>query len=297
MKKILVTGGAGFIGSHLVEKLLEQDYEVFVVDNESAISSDKFYWFDKAKNYKFDILEKEKLEKIFQNNIDFVFHLAAETRIQPSIKEPEKCFNTNINGTINILELAKKYKTKRIIFASTSAVYGLNEPPNFEEQKMDCLNPYSASKLCGEILCNTYTKIYNLETICFRFFNVYGERMPDKGDYSPVIAIFKRQKKNNEAMTIVGSGLQVRDFIHVKDIVSGLISGMNTKNPNALGQSYNLGTQHPYSVLEIAKLLKGNYVHIPERIGNAQHAFANIDKAKRDLEWFPQIRLEDWLND
>lgn len=295
--RILVTGGAGFIGGHLVEELLSQKFEVIVVDDESATSSDTFNWFPQAKNHKFSILEKEKLESLFKNGFDYVFHLAAETKIQLSIDDPTRCFNTNIMGTLNILELSKKYNVKRVIVASSSSVYGMNPASHYEGQREDCLNPYAASKLCDEIICNTYFKIFGLETICFRFFNVYGDRMPNRGSYAPVIAIFMRQKSNNEELTITGDGLQKRDFVSVKDVVSGLICGMNTTNKKTIGKTYNIGSGKNISVLDIARMFNWKYMFIPERIGDAKETLADLTNIKNDLNWEPKINLLQWLKE
>jgi UDP-glucose 4-epimerase len=294
--RILVTGGAGFIGGHLVERLIANQHHVIVIDNESATSSDKFNWFEKAENHKCDILDRDRMDLIFSSGVDYVFHLAAETKIQLAVEQPEKCFNTNINGTAIILELAKKYKTKRVIVASSSSVYGFNEVPNHELQHPDCLNPYAASKLCDEIICNTYYKIYNLESICFRFFNVYGERMPNRGSYAPVIAVFDRQKLNNEKMTITGDGQQKRDFVYVHDVIDAMLSGMSTTNSNCIGQFYNIGSGKNISINDVAKIMKGDYVYIPERKGDAKETLADLTKIKKDLNWTPKVELADWLN-
>lgn len=293
--KILVTGGAGFIGGHLVERLLALNHEVIVVDNESATSSDKFNWFDSAENHKIDILDKEQMEKLFVSGIDYVFHLAAETKIQIAIDEPEKCFNSNLIGTINVLELCKKYNVKRVLVASSSSVYGMNPVPNHELQHPDCLNPYAASKLCDEIICNTYYKIYGLESICFRFFNVYGERMPSRGSYAPVIAVFDRQKTNNEKMTITGDGKQKRDFVYVHDLIDAMLTAMVTANKNAIGQSYNIGSGTNISINDVAKIMKGEYIYIDERKGDAKETLADLTKIKNDLSWQPKTSLVEWL--
>jgi UDP-glucose 4-epimerase len=293
--RVLVTGGAGFIGGHLVEELLRMKYEVIVVDDQSATSSEKFNWFEKAENYNFSILDKEKMDSLFEKKIDYVFHLAAETKIQLSIENPEKCFNTNIMGTINLLELCRKHSVKRVVIASSSSVYGLNSIPNIETQYPNCLNPYAASKMCDEILAQTYYNIFKLQTLCFRFFNVYGERMPEKGAYAPVIAIFNKQLRNKEAMTITGDGSQERDFIHVSDVVQGLILGMLTDNEKCFGNFYNLGSGTNLSILEIAKNMGDNYIFIPHRHGDAKSTLADISKTKLDLNWEPRVVLADWI--
>lgn len=293
--RILVTGGAGFIGGHLTQRLLKQGHKVVVVDNESATSSDKFNWFDGAENHKINILDKRSMEQLFKTGLDYVFHLAAETKIQLAVEDPEKCFDSNINGTVTLLELCKKYNVKRVIVASSSSVYGFNSTPNHEGQQPDCLNPYAASKLCDEIICNTYYKIYGLESVCFRFFNVFGERMPSRGSYAPVIAIFNRQKKNNEKMTITGDGTQKRDFIYVHDVIDAMIAGMSSTNKNVLGNYYNVGYGKNISINEIAKIMTGDYCYIPERKGDAKETLADLTKIINDLDWNPKINLADWL--
>ena len=223
--KCLVTGGAGFIGSNLVDKLLVEGNEVVVIDNESSEAHDQFYWNKNSINYKYDICDYDNCKTIFETHKpEVVFHLAAEARIQPCINNPVKAVHTNVLGTANILELSRKFNTKRVIYSSTSSSYGLkNNSPLNENMIPDCLNAYSVSKVSGEELCKMYSKLYGLETVIFRYFNVYGERQPLKGQYAPVIGIFLRQFKNNEPMTIIGDGSQRRDFTHVSDVVDANI--------------------------------------------------------------------------
>ena len=293
--KILVTGGAGFIGGHLTQNLLNLGHKVYVIDNESATSSETFNWFEKANNSKIDILDYEKVEDVFKQGIDYVFHLAAETKIEPSIQNPEKCFNVNINGTLNLLNLSRKYKIKRFIFASTSAIYGMNSAPHHELQTPDILNPYSSSKLCGETLCKTYTNIYQLETVCFRFFNVYGEKMPNKGFYAPVIAAFKKQIEDNKELNITGDGEQRRDFIYVGDIVDAMIKAAFYDNNKIIGNVYNLGCGKNYSINEVAKMFNHPFFYSEKRMGDARETLADIKKVRTDLEWNPQVDLLKWL--
>ena len=295
MSRVLITGGAGFIGGHLTEELLKQKHHVIVLDDESAVSSEKFNWLKGAENCKFSILEKDKLEELFKKNIDYVIHLAAETRIQLAIDNPEKCYNVNVMGTLNVLELSRKYNVKRVVVASTGAVYGMTDAPHREDQKIDCLNPYASSKMCDEGLCNLYSRLYNLETICFRFFNVYGERMPTTGFYAPVIGIFDRQKRNGEKMTITGDGEQRRDFIYVKDLTAGLIASLYAASENVVGKVFNLGTGKNYSINEIAQMLGGEYTYIPARVGDARETLADITHAKKALDWSPQMHLRTWI--
>lgn len=308
--KFLVTGGAGFIGSNLVDKLIDDGHEVIVIDNESSDAHDHFYWNEKAHNYKYDICDYTMCSEVFEkHNPDMVFHIAAEARIQPCIIDPLKAINTNVVGTTTILELCRKYKVKRVIYSSTSSAYGIkNTPPLSEDMPNDCLNPYSVSKTSGEELCKMYSKLYGLETIIFRYFNVYGERQALKGQYAPVIGIFLRQNKANEPMTIVGDGLQRRDFTHVSDVVDANIKAANFIAPEYIieneisyikyewGQVYNVGTGINHSILDIANMIGNNIVHIEPRVGESRFTLANISKIKSHLKWNPTINLVDWIN-
>ena len=222
MTKSLVTGGAGFIGSHIVDKLLELGHEVIVIDNESAESNEEFYWNDKAQNHKFDIRDYENTRPLYEG-VDYVFHTAAEARIQPAILNPIEAVSINCVGTVTVLQCAREAGVKKVMYSSTSSGYGFNEPPNDETQRDDCLNPYSVSKVAGEKLCSMYTSLFGLRTVTFRYFNVYGERSPVSGQYAPVIGIFLRQRGDNEPLTIVGDGEQRRDFTHVSDVVQANI--------------------------------------------------------------------------
>jgi UDP-glucose 4-epimerase len=307
--KYLVTGGAGFIGSNLVDRLIIDGHDVTVIDNESSDSHDKFYWNDKANNYKYNICDYEMCSDVFERHKpDIVFHIAAEARIQPCIIDPLKAIETNVLGTGIILQLCRKYNVKRIIYSSTSSAYGLkNTPPLTETMPNDCLNPYSVSKTSGEELCKMYSKLYGLESIIFRYFNVYGERQPLKGQYAPVIGIFLRQKKSGESLTIVGDGLQRRDFTHIEDVVNANIKAAEFKAPEYIidndikytkyewGQIYNIGTGKNYSILEIANMISDNQKFIAERPGEARITLADNSKAKKHLGWTSKILLEEWI--
>jgi len=304
----LITGGAGFIGSNLVDKLIESGHNVTVIDNESSDAHDQFYWNKKANNYKYNICDYEMCSDVFERHQpDVVFHIAAEARIQPCIIDPLKAVEANVVGTATILELSRKHKVKRVVYSSTSSAYGLkNTPPLNEDMPNDCLNPYSVTKTSGEELCKMYSKLYNLETIIFRYFNVYGERQPLKGQYAPVIGIFQRQKKNGEPMTIVGDGEQRRDFTHVSDVVNANILAAvkefdewqinGTKQTiYQFGQIYNVGTGINYSINEIANIIGGEKQFIKPRLGEARITLANNSKIKKELGWNPKINLPEWL--
>ena len=190
--KSLVTGGAGFIGSHIVDKLLDMGHDVVVIDNEYS-DNDHFNWREDAQNYKVNICDYEATRSLY-DGVDYVFHCAAEARIGPAIKNPVNAMNINALGTCTVLQCSREAGVKKVMYSSTSAAYGLNQSPNNETQLNDCLNPYSVSKVAGEELCKMYTRLYGLPTIIFRYFNVYGERAPRKGQYAPVTGIFMRQR-------------------------------------------------------------------------------------------------------
>ena len=293
MEKVIVTGGAGFIGSNLVDRLIELGYRVLVIDNEYSDAHESFYWNENAENYKYDITNYDLIEPLFKG-VKYVFHLAAEARIQPAIKNPVTSVNINVVGTCNILQAARTHGVERVIYSSTSAAYGLkNAPPLKESMPNDCLNPYSVSKVAGEELCRMYTELFGLKTITFRYFNVYGERQPTKGQYAPVIGLFLKQKESGLDMTVVGDGLQTRDYTHVSDVVSANIAA--SKCADGFGEVYNIGCGRSYSVLDLVEMIGGSYKHIPARLGESRHTQANIEKSKKVLNWNPKVQLEDWL--
>lgn len=294
--KALVTGGAGFIGSNLVDKLLEMNWEVVVIDNESAECNEQFYWNPKAKNYHMDICDYEKTRPLY-DEVDYVFHLAAESRLQPAIKNPINAVTKNAVGTCTVLQCAREANVTKVIYSSTSSAYGLNKYPNVETDSNDCLNPYSVSKVAGEELCKMYTNLYGLKTIILRYFNVYGERSPTSGQYAPVIGIFLRQFKNKESLTIVGDGLQKRDFVHVYDVVSAnILSAINDVESKYYGQVFNVGSGENISILEIANQISDDQVHLPYRDGEAKTTLANIEKIKTILNWNPSVKLLEWIS-
>lgn len=295
--KSLVTGGAGFIGSNLVDKLIEIGHEVVVIDNESAESNERFYWNDKAQNYKYDIRDYENTRPLYEG-VDYVFHLAAESRIQPAIENPINAVSLNSVGTCTVLQCSKEAGVKRVVYSSTSSGYGMNESPNVETQPDDCLNPYSVSKVNGEKLCKMYTNLYGLPTICFRYFNVYGERQPLRGQYAPVIGIFLRQKAAGENLTIVGDGNQRRDFTYVGDIVSAnILAATKEVDSESFGQLYNVGTGTNYSINQIARMFDHPTTNIAPRPGEARTSLANNQKLRKTFGWEPTIKVQDWIRE
>ena len=291
--KALITGGSGFIGGHLTDKLVTLGFDVIVIDNESADAHKKFHKNKKAEYHKLDINDYEKIEPLFAG-VDFVFHLAAESRIGPCIENPTMACKTNVIGTCNVLQASRNNNIKRLVYSSTSACYGLtNVIPMHEDLKLDNLNPYSTSKLAGEDLCNMYTKLYGLETISLRYFNVFGERMPESGQYAPVIAIFQRQIREGDVVTVVGDGLQQRDFVYVKDVVNANIIAAQSES-RFCGEAYNVGSGESTTVIEIAKLLGKPYKHIDARIGESRITKADITKIA-SMGWTPTVFVKDWL--
>jgi UDP-glucose 4-epimerase len=318
--KVIVTGGFGFIGSHIVDRLIEDGLTVIVIDNESAECHEQFYHNPKAHNYKFDICDYENIRPLFEG-VDYVFHLAAEARIQPSLINPLLTVRTNSLGTSTILQCAREARVKRVIYSSTSSAYGRKhyqpQSPSApfakqtgtgywwkgltEDMEDDCLTPYSVSKVSGEKMCKMYSELFGLDTVILRYFNVYGEREPTKGQYAPVIGLFLRQIRDNKPMTIVGDGEQRRDFTNIEDVVRANIMCMNYEG-ELKGEMFNIGTGKNYSINELADIvggmsntLEGFKVYIPERKGESRVTLANINKAREILGWFPKRDLEDYL--
>ena len=305
--KALVTGGAGFIGSNLVDHLLENGHQVVVIDNESAECNEQFYWNPAAENHKLDIKDYENTRNLYEG-IDTVFHLAAEARIQPCIINPIKAVETNVLGTATVLQCAREAGVRRVVYSSTSSAYGLkNIPPLVETMPNDCLNPYSVSKVGGEELCKMYSQMFGLETVIFRYFNVYGERSPIRGQYAPVIGVFMRQRDAGEVLTVVGDGEQRRDFIHVKDVARANLLAAKFEAPQYVdtnkivynawrwGEVFNIGSGVNHSINQIADMVGGEKTHIPPRQGEARHTLANTKKAIEHLGWSPKVCLEDWI--
>ena len=291
----LVTGGAGFIGSNLVDYLIQQGHEVICVDNESAECNDKFYWNNKACNIIGDITDYDFMKNCFKD-VDYVFHLAAESRLQPAIKNPIEAVYKNCVGTTTILQCAREAGVKRFVYSSTSSGYGFNPSPNVETQPDDCLNPYSASKVAAEKFCKMYSDLYGLETVVLRYFNVFGERSPRRGQYAPVIGIFDRQRLSGEALTIVGDGTQRRDFIYVGDVAkANLIAAEATLDKKYFGQVFNIGSGINYSVQEIADAISDNQTYIPKREGEMETTWSNIEKASEILGWKPEVDVLEWI--
>ena len=293
--KYLVTGGAGFIGSNIVSRLLEYGHQVVVIDNESSDAHHSFYWNDSAENHKLDICDYEKILPLFKG-VDTVFHCAAEARIQPAIINPLLAVKTNSYGTCSVLQASRMMSVRRVVYSSTSSAYGLlNDIPNVETQREDCLNPYSVSKVSGEKLCKMYSDLFGLETVIFRYFNVYGEHQPLRGQYAPVVGLFLEQFKDKQPLTIVPDGEQRRDFTHVSDIVSANILASTVKLEK-YGQLFNVGTGTNHSVNELAEMISDKTVFIEPRTGESRLTLADNTKLRKVMGWEPKVKLEEWVS-
>jgi UDP-glucose 4-epimerase len=295
--KILVTGGSGFIGSHLVDALVSIGHKVINIDDCSA-DNDVFYFNDKAENHKVSICNLEQLLEL-SVGCDFIFHLAAESRLQLATKNPKKAIDVNITGTLNVLECCKKNNIKGLLFSSTSSVYGSTKNlPIKETEKENCLNPYASTKYAAELLIRNYNELYGIKSCIFRYFNVFGERAPSKGQYALVTSIFMRQKKNKEPLTVVGDGTQKRDFIHVSDIVSANILAMelwNTVSEISECTPFNIGSASEISIIDLAKTISSDIIHIPNRTGDAENNMCSNDKFVKLTGWIPSVTVFDWL--
>ena len=298
MKKVLVTGGAGFIGSNLVDLLIKNGYKAVVVDNESANGHDEYYWNSDAENYQFDLSSSNNLEKLIDvsKGCHYIFHLASDVSIPYCIENPDKSYLNNVSSLCNVLEVARKLDVNRVVFSSTAAIYGLTDKICLETDSPDPLNPYSVSKLSGEHLMKMYYDLYNVQTVTLRYFNVYGPRQPKSGQYAPVMGIFLDQKRDGKELTVVGDGRQTRDFIHVSDIaLANLI--VAEKDVETYGQVYNVGTGKATSIKSIAEMISDNIVHIAPRPAEARQSLANVSKIKRVYGWEAKVNLKDWIKD
>lgn len=294
----LVTGGCGFIGSHIVDKLVSLGHEVRVIDDLSARENENFYYNDQAEYWNYDIA-KDDCGLIFKN-VDYVFHLAARSRIQPTIGSPNECFEVNVVGTQRVLEWSRLNSIKRLIYSGTSSLYGKqNTIPFAPNMPADCLNPYSMSKWMGEQVCKLYNQLYSVPSIVLRYFNVYGPREPLKGEYAPVVGLFKRQVASGQPMTIVSPGTQRRDFTYIDDVVEANICAMKSSTLDIPFGIYNVGTGKNYSMFELAEIIQSGpeISFMPERPAEVKETLADIESTMRDLSWFPNFKLEDKIND
>jgi UDP-glucose 4-epimerase len=285
-----VTGGAGFIGSNLVDKLIDEGHKVFVIDN--LLSGKKENINRKAIFYKADICHLDKISPLFKG-VDYVFHLAANPKVVFSVENPIESNQINVDGTLNVLYASYKNKVKRLIFASSAAVYGnIKKLPLKENMTPKPISPYGLHKLIGEYYCKLFSNLYNLETVCLRYFNVYGPRMDPNGPYALVIGKFLKLRKENRPLTIYGDGKQTRDFVYVDDVIKANILAMKSKKVGS-GEVINICSGRNYSINYIAKLIGGKKIYLPARKGEMKHTLGDNSLAKKLLGWKPEISLEE----
>tara|TARA_B100000989_G_scaffold278465_1_gene240288 strand:- start:1054 stop:2040 length:987 start_codon:yes stop_codon:yes gene_type:complete len=287
----LVTGGAGFIGSHLVELLLKKKLKVLVIDNLSNSNLSNIKKLIKKKKITF--IKKNILDKdidLSKFKIDYVFHLAAIGSIIPSIDDPKKYITNNFNGTLNLLDKIKKQKIKKFVYAASSSCYGLAKYPTSENNPIDNQSPYAFSKWSAEELIKHWSRIYKMPYVSIRIFNAYGPRFKTTGAYGSVIGVFLKQKLENKPLTIVGDGSQGRDYIHVLDVANAFYLAAKSKYKNEV---FNLGYGKIISIGKIVDLLRPTKtINIPYRPGEPYRSKANISKIKKKIGWKPSISFE-----
>ena len=291
--RTLVTGGAGFIGSHLSERLLAAGHEVVVVDN---FSTGRLNNLEQLKDHpslnlhRVDILNSDQLKPCFIG-VDWVFHLAGLADIVPSIEMPEKYFSTNVEGTFNVLECARTAKVRRFVYAASSSRYGIPEVyPTPETEPVQAEYPYAVTKHMGEELVLHWAKTYKLAALSLRLFNVYGPRSRTTGAYGAVFGVFLAQKIHGEPFTVVGDGCQTRDFTYVTDVADAFVSAAESE---LTGEAMNVGSGNHYSINQLVGLLGGDVVNIQKRPGEPETTFADVSKIRRLLDWQATMSFEE----
>ena len=291
MIKYIITGGAGFIGSHLVETLVKKNKKVIILDNLSTGRFDNIKKFkDKIKFIRCDISKKGKWINEFKGKC-FIFHLAALADIVPSIQNPERYFESNVKGTLNVLEACKNTKVLKFIYSASSSCYGISKKfPTKENENINPMYPYALTKKLGEDLIIHWSKVYKIPFISLRLFNVYGTRSRTSGTYGAMFGVFLAQKLSNKPFSIVGSGRQTRDFTYVTDVVEVFLKASKSKISNEI---LNVGSGHTTSIQKITKLLGGDKVYIKKRPGEPHCTYADIKKIKKKLNWKPKVKIQD----
>ena len=289
--KAVVTGGAGFIGSHLVDSLLKENIDVTVLDNFSTGRPENLdHVREKIELLEYDLGVKGNWFQHF-TGVDWVIHLAALAEIVPSIQQPEEYFRANVDGTFNVLQAAKIAGVKRFIYIASSSCYGIPDNyPTTEKAEIRLQYPYALSKWMGEELVMHWAQVYKFPALSLRFFNVYGPRSRTSGTYGAVFGVFLGQKLAGKPYTVVGDGKQTRDFTYVTDIAKAILISAKS---DRVGQIYNVGSGATVSVNRLVRLLGGEKVHIPKRPGEPDSTFADISKIQSELGWEPQVPIED----
>ena len=293
--RCIVTGGAGFIGSNLVNRLVDDGHEVIVFDDLSTGKEENIN--KKAKFFLVDISYESsfaKTVKEIMTGVDVVFHLAAKARVQPSIENPIEFNNVNVGGTLNMLKACVDCGISRFIYSSSSSVYGnVEQLPTTEGHKLNPMSPYALQKLIGEQYCKLFSELYGLETACLRYFNVYGDGMSLEGAYKLVIPIFIEQRLNGKPMTVRGDGENRRDFTYVGDVVDANVRCMDYPL-EFNGEAFNIGNGNNRSVNQLADMIGGDKINI-EPVIEPRETLADNSLAKRVLGWETTVKIEDWI--
>ena len=291
--KTIVTGGAGFIGSHLVDRLLDSGHEVTVLDNFSTGRPQNLGHLDGMPQFRIhqvDVADWEALTP-YVDSVDWVFHLAALADIVPSIEKPLTYHRSNVDGTVNMLEASRQAGVKRFIYVASSSCYGIpDQSPTPETASIRPQYPYALTKYLGEQSVLHWGKVYQLPVLSLRFFNVYGPRSRTSGVYGAVFGVFLAQKLNGQPFTVVGDGTQTRDFTFVTDVVNSLVTAAESDVTNEI---LNVGSNNTYSINRLVELLGGEVVFIPKRPGEPECTHADISKIQKLLGWQPQVSLEE----
>jgi len=293
MKRVVVTGGAGFIGSNLVDELISNQYEVIILDNLSTGKSANINPQAKFIYCHLQEISENELINLF-TGVDIIFHTAALARVQPSIEHPKMFNKANVDSTLNVLLAAHKAGVKRVVYSASSSCYGsTSQFPTPEDSPTNPLSPYGLQKYIGEQYCRVFSQVYGLDTVSLRYFNVYGERQSLEGAYKLVLGIFAKQRLENKPLTITNDGNQRRDFTYVKDVVQANILAAQYKN-NLNGESFNIGNGDNCSINEVAEMIGGSVEYIGTRLEPFE-TLADNTKAKKILGWVPQGNLRDWI--
>jgi UDP-glucose 4-epimerase len=289
--KSIVTGGAGFIGSHLVDALLERGSDITVLDNFSTGRPQNLgHVSEKIQVIECDISQSGEWQDSLKD-VEIFFHLAALADIVPSIEKPDNYYQSNVNGTFNILEACRKYKVKKVVYLASSSCYGIPDKyPTKETAEIRPQYPYALTKYLGEQLVMHWCEVYDIPAVSLRLFNVYGPRSRTSGTYGAVFGVFLAQKLAGKPYTVVGDGTQTRDFTFVSDVVNAIITAAEG---DVSGEIINIGSDNTYSVNRLVELLDGDVVYIPKRPGEPDCTWADITKAKQLLNWRPKVNLEN----
>ena len=293
MKKIaLVTGGGGFIGSHMVDLLINKNYKVRVIDNFSGGHKKNLSHLNQSNDieiFEQDINKLDTTSNIFKD-VESVYHFAGIGDIVPSIELPTDYLNTNVQGTVKILECCRNYSVNNFIYAASSSCYGLADTPTMESFPIQPQYPYALSKHLGEVVCFHWKKIYNMNIKSIRIFNAYGPRVRTTGAYGAVFGVFLKQKLENLPFTVVGDGSQKRDFIFVTDVAEAFYDVLNTKTNSSI---FNVGAGNPQTIKKLIELLEGEIVYIPKRPGEPESTYADISLITNETNWRPKIPFEE----